>query len=62
MRKVKDIATGTRQAGGVINRRQILNIAKSVIRENNPDITNAINFILAKLGAAYLNLIFQPFQ
>ena len=36
--KVKDIATGTRQAGGVINRRQILNIDKGVIRENNPDI------------------------
>ena len=36
--KVKDIATGTRQVGGVINRRQILNIDKGVIRENNPDI------------------------
>ena len=36
--KVKDIATGTRQIGGVINRRQILNIDEGVIRENNPDI------------------------
>ena len=36
--KVKDIATGTRQVGGVINRRQIWNIDKGVIRENNPDI------------------------
>ena len=38
IRKVKDIAIGTRQAGGVINRRQILNIAKGIIRANNPDI------------------------
>ena len=29
---------GTRQAGGVINRRQILNIAKGVVKSNNPDI------------------------
>ena len=36
--KVKDIATGTRQIGGFINRRQILNIDEGVIRENNPDI------------------------
>ena len=38
IRKVKDIAIGTRQVGGVINRRQILKIAKGVIRANNPDI------------------------
>ena len=38
MKKVKDIAIGTRQAGGVINRRQIVNIAKGVVRANNPDI------------------------
>ena len=38
IRKVKDIAIGTRQAGAVINRRQILNIAQGVIRANNPDI------------------------
>ena len=38
IRKVKDIAIGTRQAGGVINRRQILNIAKGVITANNPNI------------------------
>ena len=38
IRKVKDIAIGTRQAGGVINRRQIVNIAKGVVRANNPDI------------------------
>ena len=38
IRKVKDIAIGTRQAGGVFNRRQILNIAKGVIRANNPNI------------------------
>ena len=38
VRKVKDIAIGTRQAGGAINRRQIVNIAKGVVRANNPDI------------------------
>ena len=38
IRKVKDIAIGTRQAGGVINRRQIVNIPKGVVRANNPDI------------------------
>ena len=36
--KVKDIAIKTCQAGGVINRRQIDNIAKGVVRVNNPDI------------------------
>ena len=40
IRKVKDIAIGTRQAGGVINRWQIVNIAKGVVRANNPDILN----------------------
>ena len=30
IKKVKDIAIGTRQAGGVINRRQIINIARGV--------------------------------
>ena len=38
IKKVEDIAIGTRQAGGVINRRQIVNIAKGVVRANNPDI------------------------
>ena len=38
IRKVKDIAIGTRQAGGVINRKQIVNIAKGVVRANLPDI------------------------
>lgn len=38
IKKVKDIAIGTRQAGGVINRRQILNIAKGVVKSNNPEI------------------------
>ena len=38
IKKVKDIAIGTPQAGGVINRRQILNIAKGVVKSNNPDI------------------------
>ena len=36
IRKVKDIAIETRQAGGVINRRQIVNIAKGFVRANNP--------------------------
>ena len=38
IKKVKDIAIGTCQPGGVINRRQIVNIGKSVVRANNPDI------------------------
>ena len=38
LRKVKDVAIGTREAGGVINREQIINIAKDVIKANNPDI------------------------
>ena len=38
IKKVKDIAIGTRQAGGVINTRQVVNIAKGVVRANNPDI------------------------
>ena len=36
LKKVKDIAIGTRAAGGVVNRKQILNIAKGVVRANNP--------------------------
>ena len=38
IKKVKGNAIGPRQVGGVINRRQILNIAKGVVRANNPDI------------------------
>ena len=38
IKKVKDIAIGTRQAGGVINRRQIVSIAKGIVRANNPNI------------------------
>ena len=38
IKKVKDIAIGTRQAGGVINTRQVVNIAKGVVRATNPDI------------------------
>jgi len=37
IKKVKDIAIGTRAAGGVINRKQIINIAKGVVRANNPN-------------------------
>ena len=33
---MKDIATGSRAAGGVIRRGQVLNIAKGVVRANNP--------------------------
>ena len=36
LKKIKDIAIGTRAAGGVINRKQILNISKGVDRANNP--------------------------
>ena len=38
LKKVKDIAIGTRAAGGVINRKQILNVAKDVVRANNPNV------------------------
>ena len=38
IKKVKDIAIRTRQAGGVINKRQIVNITKGVVRANNPEI------------------------
>ena len=38
IRKVKEIAIGSRQTGEVINRRQILNIAKGVNWANKPDI------------------------
>ena len=38
IRKVKNIAIWTRQAGGVINTKQIFNIAEGVIRTNIPDI------------------------
>jgi len=37
IKKVKDIAFGTRSAGGVINRKQILNIANGVVKANNPN-------------------------
>ena len=40
LKKVKDIAIGTRSAGGVINRKQILNIAKGVVKANNPNTLN----------------------
>ena len=38
IKKVKDIAIGTRQADDVINRRQIVNVTKGVVRANNPNI------------------------
>ena len=37
-KKVKDIAISTRAAGGAINREQILNIVKGVVRANNPNV------------------------
>ena len=37
LKKVKDIAIGTRAAGGVINRKQILNMATDFVRANNPN-------------------------
>ena len=37
LKKVKNIAIGTRAAGGVINRRLFLNIAKGVVKANNPN-------------------------
>ena len=38
IKKVKDIVIGTRQVGGVISRRQIVSIAKGIVRANNPNI------------------------
>ena len=38
LKKVKDIALGTRMAGGVINRRQLISIATDVVRANNPNV------------------------
>ena len=35
LKKVKDIVIGTRAAGGVLNRKHILNIAKGVVTANN---------------------------
>ena len=35
LKKVKEIALGTRMAGGVINRRQLISIATRVVRANN---------------------------
>ena len=48
IRKVKNIAMGTRQSGGVINRKQIFNIAEGVIRGNNPG-------ILKEFGGTVIN-------
>ena len=36
LKKVKGIVMGTRLAGGVINRRQVMCIAKGVVKANNP--------------------------
>ena len=38
LKKVKDIVLGTRMAGGVINRRQLISIATGVVRANNPNL------------------------
>ena len=38
LKEVKDIALGTRMAGGVINRRQLISIATEVLRANNPNL------------------------
>ena len=34
LKKVKDIALGTRMAGGVINRRHLISMATGVVRMN----------------------------
>ena len=38
IKKVRQIAIETRQACGVINRRQIVSITNGIVRTNNPDI------------------------
>ena len=55
IRKVKNIAMGTRQAGGVINRKQTFNIAEGVIRGNNSG-------ILKEFGETVINRreVFKP--
>ena len=37
-KNIKDIGLGTRMAGGVINRCQLINIATGVARANNPNL------------------------
>ena len=56
LKKVKDIAISTRAAGGVISRKQILNIAKGVVRANN---LNALKEFGGSLDLTDL-LIFWP--
>ena len=46
LKKVKDIAIGTRAAGGVTNRKQILNIAMGVVSANNPNALTEFDRIL----------------
>ena len=46
LKKVKDIAIGTRAAGGVMNRKQILKIAMGVVRVNNPNALTEFDGIL----------------
>ena len=41
IKNVKDIGLGTRIAGGAINKRQILNIAKGVVKANNSSSLNS---------------------
>ena len=38
LKKVKDIALGTRMAGGVISRLQLISIATGVVRSNNSNL------------------------
>ena len=38
LKKFRDIVLGTRMAGGVINRRQLMSIATGVVRANNPNL------------------------
>ena len=38
LKNVKDIALGTRMAGGVISRRQLISIATGAVRVNNPNL------------------------
>ena len=38
LKKVKEMALGTRMAGGVINRRQLISIATGVVRANNQNL------------------------
>ena len=59
LKKVKDIAIGTRAAGGGINRKQILNIGMGVLRANNPNALTEFDGILDLTDGRARNVLKQ---